>query len=91
MAALPFHCCCFMLWAIGPCPFGFIECEGMCEDALKLIGCFRVAAERFGPSFIHKPFELSCCKKKTNNIFNQENLLRSWSFWLLSARQGWGC
>lgn len=43
---------------------GFIEYEGMCEDALKLIGCFRVAAERFGPCFIHKPFELSCCKKK---------------------------
>lgn len=37
----------------------------MCEEALKSIGCFLVAAERLGPPFIHKPLELSCCKKKS--------------------------
>lgn len=65
IAALPFHCCYFMLWAIGPCTFGFFEYEGTCEDTLKLIGCFLVTAERLGPSFIHKPLELSCSKKKS--------------------------
>lgn len=44
----------------------------MCEDALKLIRHFLVTAERFGSSFIHKPFELSCCKKKKKNPFQSE-------------------